>query len=47
MHAYETSPELRDRLLAGLPAWYRAVAVPTARSEDEPVAVLGHAMRRA
>jgi hypothetical protein len=47
MHAYETSPELRDRLLAGVPAWYRAVAVPTAWSDDEPEAVLAHAMRRA
>jgi hypothetical protein len=47
MPADETSPELRERLLAGLPAWYQAVAVPTASADDEPEAVLAYAMRRA
>jgi hypothetical protein len=47
MRAHETSPELRERLLAGLPAWYRAVAIPTATADDEPEAVLAYATRRA
>lgn len=44
--AYEATPSLRERLLAGLPVWYRAVAVADsgstaddARVEQEPVLV--------
>jgi hypothetical protein len=35
--AYEAMPSLHDRLLAGLPAWYRAVAIaaPTSTPDDQ------------
>jgi hypothetical protein len=44
--AHESTPSLRDRLLAGLPAWYRAVSVPASQSatsdvEREPALVSG------
>jgi hypothetical protein len=35
IRAYEAMPSLDHRLLAGLPAWYRAIAVPTATRADE------------
>ena len=33
--AHEAMPSLRDRLLTGLPAWYRAVAVPTSEATPD------------
>jgi hypothetical protein len=46
--ADEATPSLRERMLAGLPAWYQAVAIPVSSpasdAEDaEPEPVLVHA----
>ena len=35
MWAYEAAPSLHDRMLAGLPAWYRAIAKPTRTAVEE------------
>jgi hypothetical protein len=34
---YEGTPSLNARLIAGLPAWYRAIAVPTSCTDSESV----------
>jgi hypothetical protein len=47
--AHDDTPDLRERMLGGLPAWYRAVAVPTPTADEhgEREAELSYAMRRA
>jgi hypothetical protein len=35
IRAYEAAPSVSSRLLGGLPAWYRAIAVPPATTQDE------------
>ena len=49
MWAHDDTPDLRERMLSGLPAWYRAVAVPTPTADEhgERDAELSYAMRRA
>jgi hypothetical protein len=49
MWAHDDTPDLRERMLSGLPAWYRAVAVPTPAADEhgERDAELSYAMRRA
>jgi hypothetical protein len=45
MWAYEATPSLNDRLLGGLPVWYRATAVPTWDADEkgaERESVLAH-----
>jgi hypothetical protein len=31
-----SAPQLRDRMLSGLPAWYRAVSIPVTAQTTEP-----------
>ena len=49
MWAHDETPDLRERMLSGLPAWYRAVAVPTPAADEhgEHDAEFSYAMRRA
>jgi hypothetical protein len=44
--AHEATPALHDRLLAGLPAWYRTIGEPTPAAHDDSAereSLLAHA----